>query len=250
MVPKHSVKSVVDQLRANLRADYRPPRLLVLYGSLRASSHSRKLAEESRRILEGFGAEVRIFDPAGLPVYDGDSVGHPKVVELRQLALWADGHLWISPEIHGNFSGVIKNQIDWIPLSDGAVRPTQGKTLAVIQISGGSQSFNAVNNLRVLGRWMRMFTIPNQSSIARAWREFDDERRLRPSPFRDRVIDVLEELFRVTLLMRNQTDYLTRRHSEQTDTQQRIEQQLDEMVDIELAPGAQSNCCTSIVDCC
>lgn len=241
MAPKHSVKSVVDQLHMNQRPDYSPPRVLILYGSLRELSHSRKLAQESRRILESFGALVRVYDPSGLPVFDGESVEHKKVAELRELALWADAHVWITPEIHGNFSAVIKNQIDWIPLSDGAVRPTQGKTLALMQITGGSQSFNAVNNLRVLGRWMRMFTIPNQSSIAKAWQEFDNNNQLKPSPFRERVVDVLEELFRVTLLMRNQTHYLTQRYSEQSESPRQIDKLLAEANDFELMPKAA--CC-------
>lgn len=212
--PQHSVKSVVTQLEKN-RASQHAPRVLVLYGSLREDSHSRKLANEAVTILEGFGAEVRLFDPQGLPVYDAESTDQPKVIELRQLALWAEAHVWISPEIHGNLSGAFKNQIDWIPLSDGAVRPTQGKTLAVMQISGGSQSFNVVNSLRVLGRWMRMFTIPNQSSIPKAYQEFDEQGQLKASAYRERVVDVLEELFKVTLLMRDQSDFLTERASEQ-----------------------------------
>jgi len=214
--PQHSVQSVVTQLEKS-SASQHAPKVLVLYGSLRADSHSRKLAHETVAVLEGFGAEVKLFDPRGLPVYDAESNDHPKVVELRGLALWAEAHVWISPEIHGNLSGAMKNQIDWIPLSDGAVRPTQGKTLAVMQISGGSQSFNAVNSLRVLGRWMRMFTIPNQSSIAMAWQEFDEQGHLKPSAYRERVVDVLEELFKVTLLMRDQKDFLTDRASEQKE---------------------------------
>jgi len=216
--PKHSVKSVVSKLEKNIASQH-APKVLVLYGSLRQDSLSRKLANEAVSILEGFGAEVRLFDPRDLPVFDVESTDHPKVIELRQLALWAEAHVWISPEIHGNLSGAMKNQIDWIPLSDGAVRPTQGKTLAVMQISGGSQSFNAVNSLRVLGRWMRMFTIPNQSSIAMAWQEFDEQGRLKPSAYRERVVDVLEELFKVTLLMRGQKEFLTERFSEQQQEQ-------------------------------
>lgn len=246
----HSVQSVVDGLMENQRADYRPPKILILYGSLRVDSHSRKLAEEVQRILSGFGAEVKLFDPQGLPVYDGESTGQREVQELRKLALWAEGHVWISPEIHGNVSAVFKNQIDWIPLSDGAVRPTQGKTLAVMQVSGGSQSFNVVNNLRVLGRWMRMFTIPNQSSIAKAYQEFDGDRRLKPSAFRDRVIDVLEELFKVTLLMRGQADYLSQRYSEQGDTQQQSEALLDKAGDIELLPQKKECCSDFAAACC
>ncbi|UTW44314.1 arsenical resistance protein ArsH [bacterium SCSIO 12696] len=245
-----SVKSVVDRLLKNQAEDYRAPRFLIIYGSLREASHSRKLALEARQVLEGFGAEVKIFDPEGLPIFDGQNAGDPKVKALRELALWADGHVWISPEIHGNFSGVFKNQIDWIPLSEGAVRPTQGKTLALMQITGGSQSFNAVNNMRILGRWMRMFTIPNQSSIAKAWQEFDSDGRLKPSPFRDRVMDVLEELFRVTLLMRGQKDYLTERYSERTETQSQINQLLDEAGDIDLVPPSKTKCSTSSVTCC
>ena len=216
--PKHSVKSVMSKLEKNIASQH-APKVLVLYGSLRQDSLSRKLANESVSILEGFGAEARLFDPRDLPIFDVESTDHPKVQALRELALWAEAHVWISPEIHGNLSGAMKNQIDWIPLSDGAVRPTQGKTLAVMQISGGSQSFNTVNSLRVLGRWMRMFTIPNQSSIAMAWQEFDEQDHLKPSAYRERVVDVLEELFKVTLLMRGQKDFLTERFSEQLQDQ-------------------------------
>jgi arsenical resistance protein ArsH len=194
-----------------------PPRILFLYGSLRARSYSRLLAEEAARIIEGLGAEVRTFDPRELPVCNAVPADHPKVQELRALSLWSEGQVWSTPEMHGTVTGVMKNQIDWIPLSIGAVRPTQGRTLAVMQVSGGSQSFNAVNVLRVLGRWMRMVTIPNQSSVAKAYDEFHDDGRMKDSPYRDRVVDVMEELYKFTLLLRDQTDYLTDRYSERKE---------------------------------
>ncbi|EPZ51686.1 arsenical resistance protein ArsH [Bacteriovorax sp. BAL6_X] len=191
------------------------PRILILYGSLRERSYSRLLAEEAGKILEHMGAEVRFFNPDGLPVYDYDrSVEHPKVKELRELSLWSEGQVWSSPELHGNMSGLMKTQIDWIPLSIGAVRPTQGRTLAVMQVSGGSQSFNAVNNMRILGRWMRMITIPNQSSVAKAYQEFEEDGAMKESSFRDRVVDVMEELMRFTYLTRDQADFLVDRYSE------------------------------------
>jgi arsenic resistance protein ArsH len=191
-----------------------PPRILILYGSLRPQSFSRKLALEAERILRQFGAETRVFDPHELPILDSVPASHPKVQELRALSLWSEGQVWVSPERHGTITGVFKNQIDWLPLEDGSVRPTQGRTLAVMQVSGGSQSFNVVNTLRVLGRWMRMLTIPNQSSVAKAWQEFDDDGRMKPSPFYDRVVDVMEELFKFTLLVRGRSDYLVSRYSE------------------------------------
>ncbi len=190
------------------------PRILFLYGSLRERSYSRLLAEEAARIIEEMGAEVRFFHPLGLPLQGSEPDTHPKVQELRELVLWSEGQVWTSPELHGNVSGLMKMQIDWIPLSLGAIRPTQGKTLAVMQVSGGSQSFNAVNTLRILGRWMRMFTIPNQSSVAKAYQEFHEDGTMKDSPFRDRVIDVMEELYKFTLLLRDKVDYLTDRHSE------------------------------------
>ncbi|MEG3896536.1 MULTISPECIES: arsenical resistance protein ArsH [unclassified Microcoleus] len=193
------------------------PRILFLYGSLRERSYSRLLAEESARIIEGFGAEVQFFNPLELPIYGSVPDTHPKVQELRELSLWSEGQVWSSPEMHGNITGIMKNQIDWIPLSIGAVRPTQGRTLAVMQVSGGSQSFNAVNTLRILGRWMRMFTIPNQSSVAKAYQEFNDDGTMKDSAYRDRAIDVMEELYKFTLLLREQTDYLTDRHSERKE---------------------------------
>jgi arsenical resistance protein ArsH len=212
-LPGHDVSSTLAALA--VRPSTHPPRVLVLYGSLRERSFSRLLAEEAARVLTAFGAEVRIFRPNDLPVFDRMSNDHPEVQRLRQLSLWSEAHVWVSPEQHGSMTGVFKNQIDWIPLEDGALRPTQGRTLAVMQVSGGSQSFNAVNQLRVLGRWMRMFTIPNQSSVAKAWQEFDDAGRMKPSSYRDRVIDVMEELFRMTLLLRDRLDVLNERYSEQ-----------------------------------
>jgi len=191
------------------------PRVLILYGSLREKSFSRYAAEESGRILESMGAEVKFFDPKGLPLFDNnDSAEHPKVLELRELVQWSEAQVWSSPEIHGNMSGVMKTQIDWIPLSLGAVRPTQGKVLAVMQVTGGSQSFNAINNMRVLGRWMRMLTIPNQSSIAKAYNEFNPDGSMKASAFRDRIVDVMEELMRFTYLTRDQTAFLVDRYSE------------------------------------
>ena len=189
----------------------------MLYGSLRQRSYSRFLTLEAARLLETFGAEVRIFNPSGLPLPDDAPETHPKVQELRELSAWSEGHVWCSPERHGSMTGIMKAQIDWIPLTLGSVRPTQGKTLAVMQVSGGSQSFNAVNQLRVLGRWMRMITIPNQSSVAKAYEQFDDAGRMQPSAFYDRVVDVMEELMKFTLLTRGISDYLTDRYSERKD---------------------------------
>jgi arsenic resistance protein ArsH len=194
-----------------------PPRILMLYGSLRERSYSRFLTYEAARILEHFGAEVKIFDPTELPMVGSVPETHPKVVELRELCLWSEGQVWCSPERHGTITGVMKNQVDWIPLEQGAVRPSQGRTLAVMQVCGGSQSFNVVNSLRLLGRWMRMFTIPNQSSVPMAYKEFDDAGRMRPSAYYDRVVDVMEELFKMTLLMRGRTGYLTDRYSERNE---------------------------------
>jgi arsenic resistance protein ArsH len=199
-----------------LRSD--PPRILMLYGSLRERSYSRLLSEEAGRILEGLGCEVRTFDPRDLPVKAPGLEEHPKVVELRELSQWSEGQVWASPEMHGTITGVFKNQIDWIPLSIGAVRPTQGRTLAVMQVSGGSQSFNAVNTLRILGRWMRMLTIPNQSSVAKAYQEFHDDGRMKDSPYRDRVVDVMEELYKFTMLTRDLRDFLVDRYSERRET--------------------------------
>lgn len=195
-----------------------PPRILVLYGSIRERSYSRFAAEEAGRLLRWFGCEVRTFDPHGLPLPDGDEPDHPKVKELRDLADWAEGMVWVSPERHGAMSAIMKAQIDWIPLSLGAKRPTQGKTLALIQVSGGSQSFNAVNQMRILGRWMRMITIPNQSSVPKAFLEFDEAGRMKPSPLYDRIIDVCEELVKFTHLTRGRSSYLTDRYSERVES--------------------------------
>lgn len=193
------------------------PRILMLYGSLRERSFSRLLTEEAARILEQFGADVRIFNPMDLPMAGSVAEDHPKVVELRDLCLWSEGQVWCSPERHGTVTAVMKNQIDWIPLEMGSIRPSQGRTLAVMQVCGGSQSFNVVNTLRLLGRWMRMFTIPNQSSVPMAYKEFNEEGRMRQSAYYERVVDVMEELFKMTLLLRGRTDYLTDRYSERNE---------------------------------
>lgn len=204
-----------ELINKNITESSHPPKILILYGSLRHQSKSKLLAEEAGRILEHMGAEVKYFDPTGLPVFDGDqSVEHSKVKELRNLAHWSEGQVWSSPEYHGNMSGLLKTMIDWIPLSLGAVRPTQGKTLAVMQVTGGSQSFNAVNSMRVLGRWMRMVTIPNQSSVPKAYNEFNEDGSMKDSPLRDRVVDVMEELMRFTYLIRENSDFLVSRYSE------------------------------------
>lgn len=196
-----------------------PPRILLLYGSLRERSFSRLLSEEAARLLHALGAETRTFNPHGLPLADDAPDSHPKVQELRELAAWSEGMVWTSPERHGAMTGIMKTQIDWIPLSQGAVRPTQGKTLAVMQVSGGSQSFNAVNQLRVLGRWMRMLTIPNQSSVAKAYDEFHEDGRMKDSAYRDRVVDVMEELYKFTLLTRDMRDFLVDRYSERREAE-------------------------------
>ncbi|QDK44649.1 arsenical resistance protein ArsH [Bdellovibrio sp. ZAP7] len=211
----------------HLLSSRHPDKILILHGSLRAKSLSRLLAEEAGGILTLMGAEVRFYDPKDLPVFDQESHEHPKVVELRELSQWSEGQVWVSPEMHGNISGVMKNQIDWIPLSIGAVRPTQGRTLAVMEVSGGSQSFNAVNTLRILGRWMRMLTIPNQSSVAQADNEFNENGTMKPSSYRDRVVDVLEELMRFTYLTRDVRDFLVDRYSERRE--QKIKVNLDKI---------------------
>lgn len=194
------------------------PRILLLHGSLRTRSFSRLMTEEAARVLERLGAEPRSFDPSGLPLPDDADADHPKVQELRDLVTWSEGMVWCSPERHGAMTGIMKSQIDWIPLSIGAVRPTQGKTLAVMQVCGGSQSFNAVNQLRILGRWMRCITIPNQSSVPKAFQQFGDDDRMKSSSYYDRMVDVMEELVKFTLLTRDVSCYLVDRYSERKET--------------------------------
>jgi arsenic resistance protein ArsH len=216
----------LERLEPRERATH-PPRILLLYGSLRERSFSRFLTLEAERLLRYLGAETRVFDPRGLPLPDSAPVEHSKVAELRELSAWSEGQVWTSPERHGAMSGIMKAQIDWIPLSIGSVRPTQGKTLAVMQVSGGSQSFNAVNQLRVLGRWMRMLTIPNQSSVAKAFEQFDEAGRMRPSPYYERVVDVMEELMKFTLLTRDRSAYLTDRYSERHEASDAMEARMN-----------------------
>ena len=209
----HLPRPDLDQIWPETRSTH-PPRILLLYGSLRERSYSRLLSEEADRILTFLGAETQSFNPSGLPLTDDATPDHPKVAELRDKGTWSEGMFWVSPERHGAMTGIMKLMIDWIPLSLGGVRPTQGKTLALAQVSGGSQSFNAVNQMRILGRWMRLITIPNQSSVPMAYTEFDEAGRMLPSPRYDRVVDVMDELVKFTLLTRDQKDYFTDRYSE------------------------------------
>ena len=216
-----------EKLGIELKATHKP-RILLLYGSTRAHSFSRLLVEEAARLLQHFGAETRVFNPSGLPLPDDAPDSHPKVQELRDLVLWSEGQVWCSPERHGSMSAVFKAQIYWVPLAMGAVRPTQGKTLAVLQVCGGSQSFNVVNQLRVLGRWMRMFTIPNQSSVPKAFLEFDSAGRMKPSAFYDRLVDVMEELVKFTLLLRERQDYLVDRYSERKESAEELSKRVNQ----------------------
>ncbi len=195
-----------------------PPRILLLYGSLRETSFSRLMTEEAVRLLTAMGAECKVFNPSGLPLPNDAPDDHPKVVELRDLMLWSEGQVWCSPERHGAMTSIMKAQIDWVPLAIGAVRPTQGKVLALMQVNGGSQSFNVVNQMRILGRWMRMYTIPNQSSVPKAFQEFDDHGRMKASGYYNRLVDVMEELMKFTLLLRDRSDYLVDRYSERVES--------------------------------
>ncbi|WP_020183376.1 arsenical resistance protein ArsH [Methylotenera sp. 1P/1] len=204
------------------------PRFLLLYGSLRERAYSKLLILEAARLLEALGGEVRIFDPHGLPLPDDAPETHPKVQELRELTLWSEGMVWSSPERHGAMTGIMKAQIDWIPLTMGAIRPTQGKTLAVMEVSGGSQSFNAVNQMRILGRWMRMITITNQSSIAKAFQEFNEDGRMKPSAYYDRVVDVMEELVKFTLLTRDISSLLVDRYSERKESAELLSKRVNQ----------------------
>jgi arsenic resistance protein ArsH len=204
------------------------PRILLLYGSLRERSYSRLVVEESARLLQVLGAESKIFDPRGLPQPDTEDESHFKVKELRDLMIWSEGQVWCSPERHGSMTGIFKSQIDWVPLNIGGVRPTQGKTLAVMQVCGGSQSFNAVNQMRVLGRWMRMVTIPNQSSVAKAFLEFEANGRMKSSPFYNRIVDVMEELVKFTLAMRANKDYFVDRYSERVESAEQLSQRVNQ----------------------
>ena len=221
------VPPATDRLQAAAPSTH-PPRILLLYGSVRERSYSRLVSEEAARLLQALGAETQTFDPRGMPQPDDAPETHPKVQQLRQLAQWAEGMVWCSPERHGAMTGIMKSQIDWIPLSDGAIRPTQGKTLAVMQVSGGSQSFNAVNQMRILGRWMRMLTIPNQSSVAKAFLEFDEAGRMKPSAYYDRLVDVMEELVKFTLLTRDVSPWLVDRYSERKESAEALSQRVNQ----------------------
>jgi arsenic resistance protein ArsH len=225
---EHCFKLPQQQLLVQQQASIHQPRILMLYGSLRERSYSKLLTLEAARLLEAMGAEVRVFDPLGLPQPDAAPDTHPKVKELRDLAAWSEGMVWSSPERHGAMTGIMKSQIDWIPLSLGAVRPTQGKTLALMQVCGGSQSFNAVNQMRILGRWMRMLTIPNQSSVAKAFLEFEEDGRMKPSAYFDRVVDVMEELLKFTLLTRDIAPYLVDRYSERKESAEELSKRVNQ----------------------
>ncbi|MCQ4307083.1 arsenical resistance protein ArsH [Pseudomonas stutzeri] len=223
----HDLPNLDEALIRNDDTGTHKPRILLLYGSTRPRSFSRLLVEEAARLLERFGAETRIFNPSGLPLPDDAPVDHPKVQGLLQLMQWSEGQVWCSPERHGSMSAVFKAQIDWVPLAMGAVRPTQGKTLAIMQVCGGSQSFNVVNQLRVLGRWMRMFAIPNQSSVPKAYLEFDEQDRMKASPYYDRVVDVMEELMKFTILLRDRSD-LVDRYSERKESAEALSRRVNQ----------------------
>lgn len=225
---KHFTQIDLKRLSDRRGIDH-PPRVLLLYGSLRERSYSRFLAQEAERLLQVLGAETHVFDPSGLPLPDDADSSHPKVQELRDLFSWSEAQVWCSPERHGAMTGILKAQIDWVPLSLGAVRPTQGKVLALMQVSGGSQSFNALNQMRVLGRWMRMVTIPNQSSVPKAFLEFDDQGRMKPSSLYDRVVDVMEELMKFTHLLRGRTDYLVDRYSERKESAAELSRRVNQV---------------------
>jgi len=224
----HCFKIPQQNSLASQQVSTHPPRILMLYGSLRERSYSKLLTLEAARLLKAMGAEVKVFDPLDLPQPDAAPDTHPKVKELRDLAAWSEGMVWCSPERHGAMTGILKSQIDWIPLSVGAVRPTQGKTLAVMEVCGGSQSFNAVNQMRILGRWMRMLTIPNQSSVAKAFLEFEEDGRMKPSAYYDRVVDVMEELLKFTLLTRDVSPYLVDRYSERKETAEELSKRVNQ----------------------
>lgn len=220
-------QSDLNQLKPSAVSTH-PAKILLLYGSIRERSFSRLSMEEAQRILNQLGAETKVFNPIGMPQPDSEDSQHPKVQELHELVKWCEGMVWCSPERHGSMTSIMKSQIDWIPLTLGAVRPTQGKTLAVMQVSGGSQSFNTVNQLRILGRWMRLLTIPNQSSVPKAWQQFDDDNRMKPSALYDRIVDVMEELVKFTLLTRDIKDHLVDRYSERTESHAQFKQRLDD----------------------
>jgi len=225
---KNCFKIPQQQLLAHQPVSTHPPRILMLYGSLRERSYSKLLTLEAARLLEVMGAEVKIFDPLNLPQPDATPDTHQIVKELRDLAAWSEGMVWCSPERHGAMTGIMKSQIDWIPLALGAVRPTQGKALAVMQVCGGSQSFNAVNQMRILGRWMRMLTIPNQSSVAKAFLEFEEDGRMKPSAYYDRIVDVMEELIKFTLLTRDIAPYLVDRYSERKESAEALSKRVNQ----------------------
>ena len=221
-IDENSFKSINGERLRNPEQPEHKPKVLLLYGSLRDRSFSRLMSEEAALVLTKLGAETKTFNPTGLPLPDDAEPTHPKVMELRDLVSWSEAMVWCSPERHGAMTGIMKAQIDWIPLSLGAVRPTQGKVLAVMQVNGGSQSFNAVNQMRILGRWMRCITIPNQSSVPKAFQQFDESDRMKPSPFYNRMVDVMEELMKFTILTRSCSSYLTDRYSERVEDAEKL----------------------------
>ena len=239
-VPALDRRFVQERPAIELGPEDHMPRILLLYGSLRPRSYSRLATEEAARLLHLFGAEIRIFDPSDMPFPDqiaGDD--HPAIHELREHAMWSEGMVWCSPERHGQITGLMKAQIDNLPLNMGGMRPTQGRTLAVMQVSGGSQSFNAVNTLRLLGRWMRMITIPNQSSVAKAYQEFYEAGRMKPSSYYDRIVDVMEELVRFTILTRPHAARLVDRYSERKVAGKAVDAAAD-LSSIAIAPQKRS----------
>jgi len=209
---------VTDSLKGADDGDHKP-RILVLYGSLRSVSYARKSAEQGARILRTRGCDVRMFDPLGLTFLGIDGVEpHLEVLELCDLAVWSEDMVCSSPERHGAMLGIMTLQIDWLSLDMGGVRPTQGKTLALMQVFDGSQSCKAVIQMRILGRRMRMVTIPNQSSIPKAFLEGDSDGRLPDAALYHWIVDVMEQLVTFTWPVRGRFAYLVDRYSERVET--------------------------------
>eukprot|EP00871_Galdieria_phlegrea_P001523 jgi/Galph1/2371/GphlegSOOS_G1069.1 len=171
------------------------PRILVLYGSLRKGSLSKALAYEAARLLERFGADVRVYQPYQLPILNPVHETHPKVAEFRQLFDWSEGQVWCSPEHHGSISSVFKNQLDWYTF------PPTGKTVALLQVQGGSLSCQAVTHMLSIARSLSMFIVPMQLVIPETYKEFHaSTERMNPSSYRDRLVQVMEELYKLTCM--------------------------------------------------
>ncbi len=172
------------------------PRILVLYGSSRPQSASRKLAFNAMRALAARGVEARAYDPAALLRASGEE-GYAHDPRLYELAAWSDGQVWCSPEHHASLSGVMKLVLDTLP-----PEATRGKALALMQISGGAICCNALNDMSRIARALGMYTTTRQVAVGNVAHAFDASDRLASAILRQRLDEAMEEVTALSRMLR------------------------------------------------